>query len=162
MPKKIYLPLLEIEKVLPILNKISIFGGLNDMQLYKVFRLLETVEYQAGEIIFRKGEQPAHIYIIETGRVELLLEGTRAVFERAIFEVGQCFGESAVIGIQPHTATAVALAACQLIVLSRRALMAFYEDDPALFGILILNIARETCRRLNQTDEILLHYFLGA
>ena len=97
------------------------------MQLYKVFRLLEMVEYQAGEIIFRKGEQPSHIYIIETGRVELLLEGRRYALERAIFEVGQCFGESAVIGIQPHTATAVALAACQLIVLSRRALMAFFR-----------------------------------
>lgn len=162
MGKKAYLPLLEIEKVLPILNKISIFGGLTDMQLYEVFRRLETVEYQAGELIFRKGDQPSHIYIVETGRVELLLEGKRYALKRAIFEIGQCFGESAVIGIQPHTATAVAVEACQLIVLSRQALMAIFEQDAPLFGLLILNIARETCRRLNMTDEILLHYFLDA
>ncbi len=56
MSKKVYLPLLDIENVLPILNKISIFGGLNDMQLYEAFRLLETVEYKQGEIIFRKAD----------------------------------------------------------------------------------------------------------
>lgn len=161
MNKKVYLPLLDIENVLPILNKISIFGGLNDMQLYKVFRLLETVEYKKGEIIFRKGDKPSHIYIIEKGRVELLLEGKRYALERAIFEVGQCFGESAVIGIQPHTATALTLEDCQLIVLSRKTLMSIFDCDKELFGLLILNIARETCHRLNKTDEILLHYFLG-
>ena len=54
MNKKIYLPLLDIENVLPILNKTAIFGGLTDAQLYTVFRCLQVVEYRMGEIIFRK------------------------------------------------------------------------------------------------------------
>ena len=43
--KKIFYPLLDIENVLPILNKITIFGGLNDAQLFKIFKILEKVEY---------------------------------------------------------------------------------------------------------------------
>ena len=35
--------LLEIEEILPILNKISLFGGLNDKQLYAVFQLLQKL-----------------------------------------------------------------------------------------------------------------------
>ena len=161
MNKKVYLPLLDIENVLPILNRISIFGGLDDRQLYELFRLLQTAEFLAGEIVFRKGDHPSHIYIVRRGRIELLLEGSRYALERAVFDIGQCFGESAVIGIQPHTATAIALEKSELIVLSRHALMALFEQDKELFGLLLLNIARETCRRLNASDEILLHYLLG-
>lgn len=65
------------------------------------------------------------------------------------------------IGIQLHTATAVALEPTELIVLSREALHSIFDDDKELFGLLILNIAREVSRRLKQTDETLLHYVLG-
>jgi hypothetical protein len=43
-------------------------------------------------------------------------------------------------------------------VLSSQAIHELYCEEPALFGILILNIAREACRRLHRTDELMLHY----
>jgi len=46
----------------------------------------------------------------------------------------------------------------KLIVLSRQTLLSIFNLDKEIFGILILNIAREACRRLHDTDEILLHY----
>jgi len=48
----------------------------------------------------------------------------------------------------------------KLIALSRNALLSLFKSDLELFSILILNIAREACRRLHKTDEILLHYVL--
>ena len=50
--EKKYMPLLEVENVLSILNKISLFGGLSEKQLYSLFKLLKTVSYKSGEIIF--------------------------------------------------------------------------------------------------------------
>jgi CRP-like cAMP-binding protein len=64
-----------------------------------------------------------------------------------------------VIGIQPHSASAVAVEPTELIVLPRAALFSIAESDPPLFAQLALNIAREACRRLHATDETLLHYF---
>ena len=64
------------------------------------------------------------------------------------------------IGIQPHAATAITVDDTELIVLSRNALLSLLKSDLELFSILILNIAREACRRLHKTDEILLHYVL--
>lgn len=161
MHAPVYVPLLDIENVLPILNRISIFGGLTELQLYNVFRRLQLCELKPGEIMFRKGDLPSHIYVLRRGKIELVLEGKRYALERAVIEVGQCFGEAAVIGIQPHTATAIALERSEVIVLSRGALMSLSESDKDLFALLVLNIAREVARRLNATDEILLHYLLG-
>jgi CRP-like cAMP-binding protein len=75
-------------------------------------------------------------------------------------EKGQCFGETSVIGIQPHAATAISVKDTELIVLSRKALLSLFKINLELFSILILNIAREACRRLHKTDEILIHYVL--
>ena len=158
--EKQLLPLLDIEDVLPILNEISIFAGLSDKQLYTLFRLLEKTCYKKGEKVFEQGSQPSNIYIIKSGSVKLVINEKSDLLELIVFEEGQCFGETSVIGIQPHAATAIAVEDTELIVLSRNALLSLLKTDLDLFSILILNIAREACRRLYKTDEILLHYVL--
>lgn len=160
MENKRYQPLLDIENVLPFLNKISILAGLSDKQLYRLFRLLETVSYDRDEVVFEQGEEPSHIYIIKSGKIKLFVKSEEGSLELIEFGQGRCFGEASVIGIQPHAATAVAVEDSEFIVLSRKALISIYKSDLELFSILILNIAREVCRRLHGSDEILLHYVL--
>ena len=155
-----YEPLLDIENVLTILNKISILAGLSESQLYTLFRLLYKISFKPNETVFKQGDQPDHIYIVKKGKVKLVVYEDDTPLELIVFDEGQCFGEVSVIGIQPHKATAIALDDTELIILSRKALMSIYESDKELFGILILNIAREVCRRLHATDDILLHYLL--
>jgi hypothetical protein len=46
----------------------------------------------------------------------------------------------------------------ELLVLPRPALFGLHHAHPELFGWLVLNIAREACRRLYQTDQVLLQY----
>ncbi len=153
--------LLDIHEVVPILSEISIFAGLSDTQLYKLFRLLQKTNYKAGEKVFREGEQPGHIYIIQSGSVKLVVNAEETPLELIVFNKGRCFGETSMIGIQPHAATAVCVEDTELIVLSRNTLLSLYKSDLELFSTLVLNIAREACRRLAKTDEILLHYVLG-
>lgn len=158
--EKPLLPLLDVEEVMPILNEISIFAGLSDKQLYTLFRLLVKVHYKSGEKIFEQGGNPSYIYIVQSGSVKLVVNERQTFLELIVFQQGQCFGETSVIGIQQHDATAIAIEDTELIVLSRSALLSLFKSDLELFSILILNIAREACRRLHKTDEILLHYVL--
>lgn len=153
-------PLLDIEDVLSILNEISIFAGLSEKQLYTLFRFLEKTDYKKGEKVFEQGDQPSNIYIIQSGSVKLVINEKSDPLELIVFGEGQCFGETSVIGIQPHAATAISVEDTELIVLSRNTLLSLMKTDLNLFSILILNIAREACRRLHKTDEILLHYVL--
>lgn len=155
---KIYMPLLDIENVLPMLSEIPIFAGLSEKQLYWLFRSLKTVTYDPGEEVFQQGSEPSHIYIVRSGRIKLVVQQDQTCFELMVLDKGHCLGEASVIGIQPHAATAGAMEKSELIVLSRQALLSIYQSDLELFGILILNIAREVCRRLHASDEILLHY----
>ncbi len=150
----------DIDEVLPILNEISIFAGLSGGQLRKLVQLLDKVCYRAGDVIFEQGTKPSHIYIVLKGRVKIVANADGTPLELVVFEPGRCFGETSVIGIQPHAASAIATENTELIVLSRSALLNLFKSDIELFSVLILNIAREACRRLHRTDEIILHYVM--
>lgn len=157
--QKEYLPLLDIENILPILNRISILGGLSEKQLYSVFQWLKHARYKADEYVFQQGGAPSYIYIIRSGAVKIVAQRDDTCLELIAFGVGDCFGETSVLGIEPHSASAIAVETTELIILSREALFSIFEHDKELFAILILNIAREACRRLHKSDETLLHYF---
>ncbi len=156
---RVDMPMVEVADVLAILNKIALFGGLTDEQLHTVFGLLKKTRYARGEFIFEEGDEPSDIYIVFGGSVELLLEVDGDYLAEAVFGVGDCFGETAVIGIQRHTAAAMAREDAELIVLPRDGLFSLWGTNTELFAMLVLNIAREACRRLGQADENLLHYF---
>ncbi|MBU1862343.1 MAG: cyclic nucleotide-binding domain-containing protein [Candidatus Omnitrophica bacterium] len=156
--EKKYQPLLDIEKIAPLLNKISLFGGLTPGHLALLFPLLQSVSYKAGEIIFKQGEEPTHIYIVRSGEVKIIVNIDTRPLGIVTFSEGQCFGETSAIGIQPHSASAVAVVDTELIVLTTEALLSMFEHAKDLFGLLMLNLAREACRRLQKTDEVLLHY----
>ena len=120
----------------------------------------KKTSYKKDEIVFRQGESPTHIYIVESGRVRLFIEEDYTPLQMFEFHPGECFGESSLIGIMPHTASAICIEKTELIVLSKAALHSLYKDDIELFALIILNIARETCRNLAKTDDILKHYAL--
>jgi CRP/FNR family cyclic AMP-dependent transcriptional regulator len=123
---------------------------------------LEVEHYQKGEFIFRQGDAPSHIRIIRSGRVHIVenVEGTpMELFE---FKTGDCFGETSVLAIQQHTASALAVEDTELLVIPRDKLFHLYHSDPQLFGMLMMNIAREACRRLSKTEDTMLHYALNG
>lgn len=149
---------LEVNSIKLILKKIPIFGGFDDEQLYKIFSILEDVRYRDGSCIFKQGDPPTHIYIILKGRVRFIKEGDGD--EQRVYEFGEgrCIGEDSVIGIHPHTLTAIAVGDVELAMISKSSLLGFLDTDKDLFSHLILNIAREISRRLKITDNLLLHY----
>lgn len=159
-PERPLEPLLDVERIIPFLNKISIFGGLDDKQLYTLFRQLRMVKYRKDEIIIHQGTQANYIYVIASGRVKVYLEEDHQALELVEFSQGNCFGETSLIGILAHTANVIAEEDTELIVLSGKALHEFYKTDLELFSKIILNIARESCRRLSRTDDAMLHFAL--
>ena len=158
--KQSKVPLLDIESILPILNKIAIFGGLDETQLHTICHILEIEHYAKGDVIFQQGDSPSHIRIIRSGRVRIIEDMYGESMELYELNTGDCFGETSIISIHPHTASTIAMEDTELLVIPREKMFKLYDTDPKLFGWLVLNIAREACRRLNTTEDTMLHYAL--
>jgi CRP/FNR family transcriptional regulator, cyclic AMP receptor protein len=157
-PVKEFVPLKDVESVLPILSKIAIWGGVSDQQQKEIFRRLETGTFKKGEYVFRKGDEPTHIYIVKSGKIDLFISDQRVMIKKETLQVGGCFGVASLMAMQRHTATAMAIEESEVMVLSRKALLEFQDEDIRLFALLMMNTAREVARRLKLTDDILLRY----
>ena len=155
---KTYRPLEDIESVKAILSKISIWGGLSDDQQEKIYKQLEVGSFRKGEYIFRKGDQPAHVYIVKSGKIDLMASDQDIIVQKEMVKTGGSFGVAALMAMQPHMVTAVAAENSEIMVLSRQSLLKIRHDDIDLFALLMMNIAREIARRLKLTDDIFLQY----
>jgi len=154
---KAYTPLGNIQLVRPILSKISFLGGVTDEQLDRMAPFFETATFETGEYVARQDEEPSHIHIIKKGTISLVISAHGCSVSKRNFQVGDSFGEAAMLSMINHTASFVAAEPSELIVLSRRALNQLRKDDADLFCRLILNLARDLARKLQYTDEMLLH-----
>ena len=157
----IHSPLLDSNKIRPILSKISLLGGLTEAQLEMIYSELRTLHFKQNDIIFKQNEQPTYIYVVLSGQVKIVSSYKSTTLELFVVGPGQCFGETSLIGIQPHSATAIAQQDCELIILSRDALQSIFDKDKELYSMLVLNIARETSRLLRDSRESLIEYAIS-
>jgi len=82
MPMRSFVPLKDVESVLPILSDIAILGGFSDRQLHEIFKYLEESVFKQGETVFQKGDEPTHIYIVKKERSISLSPNRRSFLKR--------------------------------------------------------------------------------
>lgn len=74
----------------------------------------------------------------------------------ATLEPGSCFGEVALIGICPRTATVRAVAHSAALRLSNRVLLELYRLHADQFTLVQMNLGREIARRLSDLNDFVL------
>ena len=141
-----------------LLKSVTIFSGIDDTNLEKIYTQCEVVAKKAGEVIIEEDTDATQIFILLHGRVKIILNLKKEPLEIVELGPGHCVGEASIIGIQKHCASAVIIEDSEVLVFPRHVLMEIYNNDKELFSLLILNIARELARRLYKTDQALLRY----
>lgn len=148
----------DLEEFFELKAQTTILGGLSDEQVAELLSKMETDHYSDDQPIFYSGDPASAIYIVLRGAVRLDFGDEMHPLSQIEFQPGDCFGETSVIGIQPHSAGAVAKGDVTLLTLTTNTLHSLYETDTKLFAMLVLNIAREASRRLHHTDSLFLAY----
>ena len=149
-------PLENLEDVTSILSQISMFGGITETQQNEIFSRLELGTFKRGETIFHEGDDPTHIYVVKSGLIGLFISDKEVKIKKKRLGKGECFGHVALISINKHNVSAVAVVDSEIIVFSKELLRQLHHEDSELFALLVLNIARELARRLQFTDDLLL------
>lgn len=130
-------------------EKISLFGGVSDAQMALLQPYLKVDAVNAGGTVFEQGQLPCNVYVVLSGEINLQITREDNTLAKMSYMPGDCFGETAVIGIQPQLGQASAKCDAQVLVMSRTCLLDLAGIDVGLFGLLMMNIAREVSRRLH-------------
>lgn len=116
------------------------------MRLPNIFEAdTPPVQFAAGDVIFKEGDDGDLMYVVKEGEVELKVKH-RLV---EVVKADGFFGEMALIENGPRTATAVASVACVLIPINERRFEFMVHEVPNF----ALHVMRGLSRRLRSVDE---------
>jgi len=108
-----------------------------------MFDELDREIYSSDQIVFKHGEMGDCAYLIEEGRVEILVaknEGDRRI---RVIGKGELFGEVSLIDYQPRTATVRAIEKTILVPIPRKMMvMLLKKSDPVLQHLLLVILER--------------------
>lgn len=140
---------------LPELERCAVFGGLAPEELAHVAARFREERHPAGARIVTEGEPAERMYVLREGEVEVLKGLPAGGEERlAVLGPGDCFGEMALIDIQPRSASVRALGPAVALSLSNADLRALLGFRPAAYALIVGNLAREISRRLRRNDAL--------
>jgi len=138
-----------------LLQRMPIFGAIREDVLAYLLEEAGRIAVQAGDFFFREHDEASAMYVLERGSVAVIKgwHGRELLLRR--LGPGDCFGEMALMDLFPRSASVRALADCSAIELTAANLYRLFERDTEQFALIQMNIGREVCRRLRETDSVL-------
>jgi CRP/FNR family cyclic AMP-dependent transcriptional regulator len=136
------------------LEGIPIFAGLSAAALSEIASAVEEAAYHAGDIIVREGEAGNRMFIVYSGRLEVVKYLAQA-HETLLAVLGprDFLGEMSIIECVARSASVRAVEDTALFALKGTDLYHLFQRHPDQYAIVILNIARDLSRRLRAIDE---------
>jgi CRP-like cAMP-binding protein len=118
-------------------------------QLRTVAAHLVERDVLPGEVIFREGDRSYELYLIVAGKVEIVQQRAGGPRMLVTLTAGDFFGDIALVGDRPRSASAVAVAPTVLLTLSPAHFRQIVLEDPAMS----FEIFRALSARIRRADE---------
>ncbi|MDE2490429.1 MAG: ATP-binding cassette domain-containing protein [Elusimicrobia bacterium] len=112
------------------LREIPLLSPLSDAQRSALAEKFASVRAPAGHDVVREGEPGELFYLIVRGQVAVLRAGPRGPVEVATLGAGEEFGEQALLGDAPRSATVRAKTDCLFLTLSRGPFFDLLNEAP--------------------------------
>lgn len=138
---------------LKLLASVGLFSDFSAKQLEAVSLVARNKILQRREELFHKGDTSGEVYVIVRGKLKALTtsaEGDDVVF--SILGPGEVFGEVALLGATPRTATVSAIEDCQLLVIDRCDFMSFLRTNPEV-SVKLLSVLAIRLKRVSELVE---------
>jgi CRP/FNR family cyclic AMP-dependent transcriptional regulator len=113
------------------LENITMFELLNEDDRVALAAVVDELAIPEGHTLFQAGDPGDSLFIVRVGEIELYIKdtaGQKITLTNA--EVGDMFGELAMLDSGPRTATALALVDSEVLVLDRDDLILLFQRKP--------------------------------
>jgi len=145
------------------LKRCELFLGLDDIELQEIVDLPSCIEktHEAQKIIFEAGKEAKNLYILEEGRVNLVVKiptGSSDLLEETVVRTitkGSVFGWSALVPPHVYTMSAICSQPSKVVVISGNELRTLFDED-AHFGYEIMSgLLRVIGTRVRNIEQLL-------
>jgi CRP-like cAMP-binding protein/small-conductance mechanosensitive channel len=123
----------EAKERIDLLRRLEVVQCLNEEETRQLASHMRKVSFAPGEVILRQGDPGDSAYIVQSGRVRILLSNDSGLSEQvACLAPGDFFGEMSLLTGERRTATALALDQVDCYYLAKPELDAVFANRPEL------------------------------
>ncbi|MGQ4808658.1 hypothetical protein NKDENANG_02046 [Candidatus Entotheonellaceae bacterium PAL068K] len=139
---------LSLTEAMVFLKRIPLYSSMGLDQLYTIATNLVEYEMQDGEEIFSEGDPSYDLYLIVSGKIDIVKQRGNTPQTIVTLSAGDFFGDMAIFEDRPRSAGAVAAAPGVLLVLSPERFRNIILQQPTIS----FEIFRELSARLRRFD----------
>ena len=103
------------------------------------------IKIQAGQALFREGDEGNQMYVLEIGTAEVIVQN-RVV---EALEHGSIVGEIGLVSPGPHSASVIAKTDCEFVVVDEKRFQFLVQQTP-YFAIQVMRLMAERLRATNK------------
>jgi len=122
--------------------------------MFSLFSELKGKVYQKGDVIVRQGEEGQCMYVVASGKVEVLVQKGRKQVRMATLGPRDFFGEMAIFDSEKRSATVRALGEVQTIVIEKKT----FEDMVRYMPWLAFRVVEKMSQRIRELDRELVRH----
>lgn len=115
-----------------------------DTKIFIFDKESRTINFSAGETIFKEGDPAQVLYVIQDGEVEIML----APHHTDVLGPGDIFGEMSLMSHEARSATAVAKTDVRLVAVDEKRFSFMVQETPN-FAITVMRVMASRLRREN-------------
>jgi ATP/ADP translocase/HEAT repeat protein len=142
-------PGLALTDIILFLNRHPLFGSLSLDQLHTIAAQFVEREMVAEEVVFSEGDLSQDLYLIVSGKVDIVQRRGDTYHTIVTLSAGEYFGDMAIFEKRARSADAVVVESARLLTLSPDRFRQVVLQDPAIS----FEIFRELSARLRRLDE---------
>ncbi|MFQ5795886.1 MAG: cyclic nucleotide-binding domain-containing protein [Candidatus Bipolaricaulia bacterium] len=131
--------------VIKFLQEVPLFTNCSAKELRSIIEIAKNQTFKAETRIVAQGDRATSFYLILDGKVAIRRDG----HDLAELQVGQFFGEMALLNDESRSADVIAIEKTQCLILTRWALHSILLNNPQI----AIRIIGELARRLRDTNR---------
>jgi CRP-like cAMP-binding protein len=130
-----------------------LFSELSPQSLTRVIEHARLVEVEAGAVVYRKSDASDALYVIVGGAVSVVADGETELEITRLGE-GDVFGETALVGDEPRSTTAVALERTELLRVERDLITELVFSEPRTLRVALRFLRERLVQSLMLTNPL--------
>ena len=135
------------------LRRIRILSDMDERQLASFLDYMEVLHFAPNATVCRRGDAGDGMFLVVQGelRARVLIDGRESTL--ATMEVGECFGELAVIDESTRSADVLSNTESVVLKISSDALKKLFREAPALAAPFLLGLSRTLTGRIRHLTK---------
>jgi len=135
------------------LQNMAIFGAVSEDAVQYLIDKAPCRQFHANQFVFREGDLANSMYLLLSGRVTIFRDWEGKRYSLRELAAGECLGEMSLLACRQRSASVVATQEVVALEISNNLLADLYLSFPEQYTIIVMNLAREVCRRLEVADH---------